>query len=51
MLISELRDMFPNATLFVAFSTRGAVCVASEDIPNRIDLEYILITLTGKTLN
>ena len=51
MLISELRDMFPNSTLFVSFSELGEVCVASDNIPTRIDLEYVLITLTGKTLN
>lgn len=51
MLITELNDMFHNATLYAAFADNRDVCIASADIPNEVDLDYILISLTGNSMN
>lgn len=51
MLITELNDMFHNATLYAAFADNRDVCIASADIPSEVDLDYILISLTGNSMN
>lgn len=35
----------------MAFASDGDVCVASSDIPNRIDLDYILVSMTARSVN
>jgi len=51
MLITELNDMFHNAILYAAFANNRDVCIASANIPNEIDLEYVLLSLTGNSIN
>lgn len=51
MLITRLRGMFRDSILFVAFDTNGDICVASNNVTETIDLEYVLYGITGKTLN
>jgi hypothetical protein len=51
MLITELNDMFHNATLYAAFADNRDICIASSNIPRDIDLDYVLISLTGSSVN
>lgn len=51
MLITELRAMFHDSVLFVAFDTNGDICIASNNFTGPIDLEYVLYGITRKTLN
>ena len=43
--------MFHDSIFYVAFDTNGDICVASHNITETIDLEYVLYGITGKTLN
>lgn len=43
--------MFHNATLYAAFADNRDVCITSAQIPNKVDLDYILISLTGNSMS
>ena len=50
MLITELKEFFHDPIFYVAFDSNGDICVASNNVTGPINLDEVLIGITGKTL-
>ena len=49
-MYNEIKDVFPNSLFYVAFESTGNMCIASEEFEEELDLDLMLLTLTGNSI-
>jgi len=49
-LLTEVSELFPGASIYASFSSKGEICLSSDDLPEKITVDKVLTKITGNGL-